>query len=77
MNDIVDDSNSMCPGLRAVCDSLNTALNAAGIEMAAGGRISYQDVIGEFITAEHFIERGSEVVKGCHDWHRLGALDLH
>ena len=60
MDDVVDDSGTMCPGLRAICDSFNTSLNADGVELARKcGVLSYQDVLGNFVTAQHFIANES------------------
>ena len=72
MSDIVDDSGTMCSCLRAVCDSLNTSLNEEGVELARNcGSLSYQDVLGGFVAARHFVANGEEVIQGCKDWKRL------
>jgi hypothetical protein len=64
----------MCPGLRAICDSFNTSLNADGVELARkSGVLSYQDVLGNFVTAQHFIANGEDVIQGCRDWRSLVA----
>ena len=74
MGDIVDDSDTMCSSLRAICDSFNTSLNAEGVELARkSGSLSYQDVIGGFVAARHFIANGEDVIQGCRDWKRLLA----
>ena len=74
MDDVVDDSGTMCPGLRAICDSFNTSLNADGVELARKcGVLSYQDVLGNFVTAQHFIANGEDVIQGCRDWRSLVA----
>ena len=74
MDDVVDDSGTMCPGLRAICDSFNSSLNADGVRLAReAGVLSYQDVIGNFVTAQHFIANGEDVIQGCRDWRSLVA----
>jgi hypothetical protein len=35
------------------------------------GVLSYQDVIGGFVNAQHFIANGEDVIQGCKDWRRL------
>ena len=72
MDDVVDDSGTMCPGLRAICDSFHTSLNAEGVELARNsGILSYQDVLGGFVAAHHFVANGADVIQGCKDWRRL------
>ena len=72
MDDVVDDSGTMCPSLRAICDSFNTSLNAEGVDLAKrSGILSYQDVLGGFVTAQHFVANGEDVIQGCKDWRRL------
>ena len=69
---VADDTGAMAPCLRAICDNLNTSLTSEAIAKSREcGQFSYLDVLGEFVKATDFVEKGEDVVKSCVLWHRL------
>jgi hypothetical protein len=69
---VEDDTGAMAPCLRAICDNLNTSLTSEAIAKSREcGQFSYLDVLGEFVRATDFVEKGEDVVKSCVLWHRL------
>ena len=59
---VADDTGAMAPCLRAICDNLNTSLTSEAIAKSREcGQFSYLDVLGEFVKATDFVERGEDV----------------
>ena len=70
-DDVVDDTDAMAPCLRTICDNESTSLTSEAIAKFRGWQLTHMDVLGEFITASDFVERGEEVVRACSLWRQL------